>query len=68
MSDSQVRRNHDCCAEQVAVIKEGASDAIALLGIIRLAEFLARPEQLGTERPCRIFVDSGTGVTATGAD
>ncbi len=50
----------------MAVIREGASDAAALLGIVRLAEFLARPEQLGKDRPCRIFVDSGTGVTATG--
>ena len=66
--DSQVTCNHDCRAAQVAVIKEGASDAAALLGIIRLAEFLARPAQLGTDRPCRIFVDSGTGVTATGED
>jgi len=66
--DSQVTCNCGCRAEQVAVIREGASDAAALLGIIRLAEFLARPEQLGMDRSCQIFVDSGTGVTATGED
>ena len=48
------------------VIREGAADAAALLGLVRLANFLARPEQLGTEQPCQLLVDSGTGVTATG--
>jgi hypothetical protein len=51
---------------QVGLIREGAADAIALLGLVRLAEFLARPEHLGTEQPCEVLVDSGTGVTAVG--
>ena len=59
---------HSGIAAQVALIKEGAADATALLGIIRLAAFLSRPEQLGTDEPRHIFVDSGTGATATGED
>ena len=71
-----VRGRHDCAVPsvdapgtssvQVMVIREGAADATALLGLVRLADFLTRPEQLGTEQPCHLFVDSGTGVTATG--
>ena len=50
----------------VAVIKEGGADPAALLGMLRLAEFLARDDQLGRQLPCNFIVDCGTGVTATG--
>lgn len=51
---------------QVAVIREGGADPAALLGLLRLAEFLARESQLGRQLPCNFVVDCGTGVTATG--
>ena len=50
---------------QVHALQEGAADPLALLGLIRLVDYLAGYGQLGRE-PCSIIVDSGTGVTATG--
>ena len=50
----------------VAVIREGGAEPAALLGMLRLAEYLAREDQLGRQRPCNFIVDCGTGVTATG--
>ncbi len=51
---------------QVHALQEGAAEPLALLGLIRLVDYLSGSEQLGRE-PCSIVVDSGTGVTATGA-
>jgi hypothetical protein len=50
----------------VHALQEGAAEPLALLGLIRLVDYLSGSEQLGRE-PCSIVVDSGTGVTATGA-
>lgn len=53
---------------QVAVISEGAGDASALLGCVRLVEYLCSLGVLdqppGT--PYTIVIDSGTGTTAIG--
>ena len=50
---------------QVHALQEGAAEPLALLGLIRLVDFLSGSLQLG-RKPCSIIVDSGTGVTATG--
>ncbi|GAQ82667.1 hypothetical protein KFL_001190100 [Klebsormidium nitens] len=51
---------------KVGVIKEGAGDAFALLGLIRLVDHLrSLPEFRGAD-PLDIVVDSGTGTTAVG--
>ena len=51
---------------QVAVIREGGSDPAALLGMLRLAHFLAEERELGQHTPCNFIVDCGTGVSAIG--
>ena len=50
---------------QVHIIPEGAANADALLGFVRLIDYLAQPSVLGRS-PCVLVVDSGTGITATG--
>lgn len=52
-------------ALQVHIIPEGAANADALLGFIRLIDYLAQPSVLGRS-PCHLVIDSGTGITATG--
>lgn len=52
---------------QVAVIPEGASDASALLGLVRMVRWLADSGALGCAQEQTIVVDSGTGTTAIGA-
>ena len=50
---------------QVHVIPEGAGEAAALLGCIRLVDWLAQPQVLGPD-PLTLVLDCGTGTTATG--
>ncbi|KAG6555520.1 hypothetical protein Mapa_002755 [Marchantia paleacea] len=52
--------------KNVVVVKEGAGDAIALLGLIRLVQFLSNPAALGRDDPVHLVVDTGTGTTAVG--
>lgn len=53
---------------QVATISEGAGDVGALLGCVRLVEFLASSGVLErpADTPYTIVIDSGTGTTAIG--
>ncbi|MCO5574556.1 hypothetical protein L7F22_028344 [Adiantum nelumboides] len=51
---------------KVAVVKEGASDVVALLGLIRLVDYLSQPCFLGSDRRLQIVIDCGTGTTAIG--
>eukprot|EP00887_Chlorella_sp_A99_P002469 scaffold10.g2469.t1 len=53
-------------ADSVAVIPEGAAEPSALLGLVRLAEWLARQPALGSSAAATLVVDSGTGATAAG--
>ncbi|KAL2903504.1 D-cysteine desulfhydrase 2 mitochondrial [Bienertia sinuspersici] len=52
--------------KKVVIIKEGAGDAVALLGIIRLVRYLSQSHILGKDRPYNFVIDSGTGTTAIG--
>ena len=47
------------------MLPEGASEAAALLGCIRLVHWLAQSHVLGLQ-PLTLVVDCGTGTTATG--
>lgn len=51
---------------KVAVIPEGASDADALPGLVRMVRWLADSGALGPTQEQVIVVDSGTGTTAIG--
>ncbi|KAF5726707.1 hypothetical protein HS088_TW22G00388 [Tripterygium wilfordii] len=51
---------------KVVIVSEGAGDAIALLGVIRLVNYLVQNHLLGIERPVKFIVDAGTGTTAVG--
>ncbi|KAK9816307.1 hypothetical protein WJX74_006529 [Apatococcus lobatus] len=50
---------------KVHIIPEGAANADALLGFVRLVDYLSQPSVLGRS-PCNLVIDSGTGITATG--
>ena len=56
----------ETCVLQLHVLPEGASEPAALLGCIRLVQWLAQPHVLGPQ-PLSLVVDCGTGTTATGA-
>ncbi|KAJ8773517.1 hypothetical protein K2173_005763 [Erythroxylum novogranatense] len=56
----------DNCPRKVAIVNEGAGDAVALLGCIRLVEYLSQEHILGKERYIKLVVDAGTGTTAIG--
>ncbi|XP_042500609.1 D-cysteine desulfhydrase 2, mitochondrial-like isoform X2 [Macadamia integrifolia] len=51
---------------KVIIINEGAGDAIGLLGVIRLVEYLSQTHLFGKEQPIKLVVDAGTGTTAIG--
>lgn len=51
---------------QVYSLAEGASNPHALLGMIRLAHYLATSGTLDPNQPCQFVIDSGTGTTAIG--
>ncbi|KAG8365995.1 hypothetical protein BUALT_Bualt17G0030000 [Buddleja alternifolia] len=51
---------------KVAIINEGAGDAIALLGLIRLIQYLSKNHLFGKKQALKIVVDAGTGTTAVG--
>ena len=55
---------------QVEVLHEGAASAGALIGVIRVLHYLSQPHAPHPEwsrHQCTLVIDSGTGVTATGA-
>ncbi|OMO81535.1 Tryptophan synthase beta subunit-like PLP-dependent enzymes superfamily [Corchorus olitorius] len=51
---------------KVAIVNEGAGDAVALLGLFRLVDYLSQDHLLGKNRSFNFVVDSGTGTTAIG--
>lgn len=53
-------------SRKVAIVNEGASDAVALLGLIRLVDYLSRPDCFAREKKVQLVVDCGTGTTAIG--
>lgn len=53
-------------SRKVAIVNEGAKDAVALLGMFRLVDYLSQDHLLGKKRAFNFVVDSGTGTTAVG--
>ncbi|XVF02607.1 hypothetical protein REPUB_Repub04eG0189500 [Reevesia pubescens] len=53
-------------SNKVVIVNEGAGDAIALLGLFRLVDYLSQDHLLGRKRAFNFVVDSGTGTTAVG--
>lgn len=52
--------------KKIVIVNEGAGDAIALPGLIRLVQYLSQHHILGKHQPLKIVVDAGTGTTAVG--
>ncbi|GMI99759.1 hypothetical protein like AT3G26115 [Hibiscus trionum] len=53
-------------SNKVAIVNEGAGDAVALLGLFRLVDYLSQDHLLGKKKAFNFVVDSGTGTTAVG--
>ncbi|MCD7468727.1 hypothetical protein HAX54_007155 [Datura stramonium] len=53
-------------SKKVAIINEGAGDAAALLGVVRLVEYLSQDHLFGKDQQLKIIIDAGTGTTAVG--
>ncbi|CAN4092524.1 unnamed protein product [Withania somnifera] len=53
-------------SKKVAIINEGAGDAAALLGVVRLVEYLSQDHLFGKDQQLKIIMDAGTGTTAVG--
>ncbi|KAL8161675.1 hypothetical protein V2J09_013164 [Rumex salicifolius] len=51
---------------KVVVLNEGAGDAVALLGVIRLVHYLSHSNLFMKEKPLTLVIDAGTGTTAVG--
>ncbi|KAL4573998.1 hypothetical protein LXL04_020820 [Taraxacum kok-saghyz] len=52
--------------KKIVIVNEGAGDAIALPGLIRLVKYLSEDNKFGKNQPLKIVVDAGTGTTAVG--
>lgn len=52
--------------KKIVIVNEGAGDAIALPGLIRLVRYLSQDHIFGKDQPLKIVVDAGTGTTAVG--
>ncbi|EYU30600.1 hypothetical protein MIMGU_mgv1a007463mg [Erythranthe guttata] len=53
-------------SRKVVIVNEGAGDAVALLGMIRLIKHLSESHLFGKNEALKIVVDAGTGTTAVG--
>nr|CAD1834896.1 unnamed protein product [Ananas comosus var. bracteatus] len=53
-------------SRRVVIVNEGAASSVALLGVIRLVDYLAQANVFGKEQKIRIVLDAGTGTTAVG--
>ncbi|XP_039848640.1 putative D-cysteine desulfhydrase 2, mitochondrial isoform X2 [Panicum virgatum] len=54
------------CSRRVMIVKEGAGSVQALLGVMRLVDYLSVMTLFGQDEKVHIVVDSGTGTTAVG--
>ncbi|XP_047309918.1 D-cysteine desulfhydrase 2, mitochondrial [Impatiens glandulifera] len=59
-------QHHDECSKKVVIVNEGAGEVLALLGVIRLVDYLSRDNVFGKKEKLKIVVDAGTGTTAVG--
>ncbi|OIV98451.1 hypothetical protein TanjilG_16778 [Lupinus angustifolius] len=61
-----VSRSEGNNVRKILIVNEGAGDSVALLGVIRLVEYLSQDHLLGKQRALKLVVDAGTGTTAVG--
>ncbi|XP_028064200.1 D-cysteine desulfhydrase 2, mitochondrial-like [Camellia sinensis] len=52
--------------KRVVIVNEGAGDAVGLLGVSCLVQYLSQNHVFGKEQAFEIVVDVGTGTTAIG--
>ncbi|PKA59674.1 hypothetical protein AXF42_Ash011798 [Apostasia shenzhenica] len=72
--DSILYENRTTCPQsgacqgsrRVIVMNEGAGDAVALLGLIRLVNYLSTAQVFGMQQQIKLVLDAGTGTTAVG--
>ncbi|KAL4202778.1 hypothetical protein AMTRI_Chr02g265280 [Amborella trichopoda] len=65
-NDSRHQSASKGSTRKVVIVKEGAGDAIALLGVMRLVDYLSQTQIFGRSHSLKIVVDAGTGTTAVG--
>ncbi|KAE9604797.1 hypothetical protein Lal_00011080 [Lupinus albus] len=63
MDVSRIEGNN---VRKILIVNEGAGDSVALLGVIRLVEYLSQDHLFGKQRALKLVVDAGTGTTAVG--
>lgn len=61
-----VSRSEGNNQRKVLIVNEGAGDSVALLGVVRLVQYLSQNHLLGKQRALKFVVDAGTGTTAVG--
>ncbi|TVU35430.1 hypothetical protein EJB05_17319 [Eragrostis curvula] len=64
--DSDVDWGNANSSRRVVIVKEGAGSVQALLGVMRLVEYLSDLSLHGKDEKVHIVVDAGTGTTAVG--
>lgn len=65
LAGKDASRNAGNNLRKILIINEGAADSVALLGVIRLVQYLSGYHLLG-RRALKFVVDAGTGTTAIG--
>uniref|UniRef100_A0A803PH46 D-cysteine desulfhydrase n=1 Tax=Cannabis sativa TaxID=3483 RepID=A0A803PH46_CANSA len=63
---AQKKAFKDDNTRRVVIVSEGAGDVVALLGSIRLVQYLSQDHLFGKEKALKLVVDAGTGTTAVG--
>ncbi|MED6187214.1 hypothetical protein PIB30_074328 [Stylosanthes scabra] len=66
LMELDVSRSNRNLKRKYLIVNEGAGDSVALLGMIRLAQYLSQSHLLGKERALKFVIDAGTGTTAVG--
>ncbi|CAL0333122.1 unnamed protein product [Lupinus luteus] len=61
-----VSRSEGNNVRKILIVNEGAGDSVALVGVIRLVEYLSQDHLFGKQRALKLVVDAGTGTTAVG--
>ncbi|KAL1336536.1 hypothetical protein HN51_030893 [Arachis hypogaea] len=66
LMEFDVSRSDRNLQRKFLIVNEGAGDSVALLGMIRLVQYLSQSHLLGKERALKFVIDAGTGTTAVG--
>ncbi|XP_057737748.1 D-cysteine desulfhydrase 2, mitochondrial [Arachis stenosperma] len=66
LMEFDVSRSDRNLQRKILIVNEGAGDSVALLGMIRLVQYLSQSHLLGKERALKFVIDAGTGTTAVG--